>query len=106
MTKNLSADEKLLRGGWIESPEGIKPDETALRIEALTAHCLVKLGTDPSGWETLFVDPHDDRLWELTFPDSDSQGGGPPMLKNLSIAEASTKYPSANNPRLRTPPSD
>jgi hypothetical protein len=102
---HLSADEKVLRGGWTDTPDGLKPDETALRIEALTAHSLVKLGTDPSGWETLYVDPRDNRFWELTFPDSDSQGGGPPMLKNMSIAEATGKYPSVNDPARQAPSS-
>jgi hypothetical protein len=53
---------------------------------------LRRLGSDPSGWDTLYRDPNDGRLWELTFPDSDSEGGGPPRLACLDVDAAREKY--------------
>jgi len=88
----LKPDETLLQGGWVRTTDGLKPDWTCRRIEALTTNSLVKLGTDRSGWDTLYKDPHDHRLWELTFPDSDTQGGGPPRLRHMTNVEAEAKY--------------
>jgi Immunity protein 27 len=44
------------------------------------------------GWETLYRDPDDGRYWERTFPQSGSDGGGPPQLRFLTDYEAKDKY--------------
>ena len=67
-------------------------DDTAERIEWLATHVLEKIAIDASGWDTLFRDPSDDRLWELTYPESWQHGGGPPRLAVLSKGEAAEKY--------------
>ena len=67
-------------------------DAAAARIDRLINGLLIKIGTDLSGWETLYRDPQDGRYWELTFPQSEMQGGGPPRLRHISDKEATQKY--------------
>ncbi|MBI2735202.1 MAG: hypothetical protein HYX38_01410 [Rhodospirillales bacterium] len=55
-------------------------DEICKRIETLVANYLDVLGVDASGWDTLYRDPNDSRLWELVHPQSELSGGGPPEL--------------------------
>jgi Immunity protein 27 len=70
---------------------GERPD-TAQRIQWLIENRLQHLATDSSGWESLYRDPHDGRLWERTYPDSERHGGGPPRLHTLSRDDAASKY--------------
>ena len=58
----------------------------------LKSNVLVKVATSDDGWTTLFKDPNDNRLWELTYSSSDSHGGGAPILNLVSLNEARTKY--------------
>ncbi len=67
-------------------------DETCLRIEWLIKHALRKLAVDSIGWETLYVDPNDGRLWEHTYPQSHMHGGGPPALLCIAEDRAKGKY--------------
>jgi len=88
----LRPEETELTGKWRVTGQEIEKDPTARRIERLTRTMLRRLGADPSGWDTLYRDPEDDRLWELTFPDSDSEGGGPPRLAVVEADTARQKY--------------
>ena len=63
-----------------------------LRIETLVEQILQKVDVDDSGWDTLFRDSEDGRYWELTYPHSSWDGGGPPRLTYLSPEEARAKY--------------
>jgi hypothetical protein len=65
------------------------------RIEWLTRHKLQRLANDFSGWNILFRDLRDGRLWELTFPQSEMHGGGPKRLHVISADEASARYSHA-----------
>ncbi len=40
----------------------------------------------------LYRDPADNRLWELSYPNSALHGGGPPMLRNCTLLEFKLKY--------------
>ena len=51
------------------------------------------LGTAGDGWECVFRDPRDDRLWELTYPESSVHGSGPRRLSVISADAARSKYP-------------
>jgi hypothetical protein len=84
--------ETLLVGQW-DSREGrVVPDQTCVRINELIRTYLKELGRDASGWDVLFRDPEDGRLWELTYPHSELHGGGPPQLRCLRVDEARAKY--------------
>lgn len=91
----LQLEETQLIGAWLETDRGTKADAVTQRINALVAQQLHKVATDTTGWETLYLDPHDGRYWEYTFGNPVS-GGGPPNLRHLSREQARTKYGLTN----------
>ena len=88
----LKAEETDLVGHWTFTGDQVQKDEISLRIEGLINNYLERIGQDASGWNVLFRDPYDGRLWELTYPNSELHGGGPPRLTVLTKEEALTKY--------------
>jgi len=82
-------------GKWIVVDGKARADATCERIEWLTTHHLRKVASSKQwgDWETLFQDPDDGRFWERTFPQGESQGGGPPRLTVLNAEQARAKYP-------------
>jgi hypothetical protein len=89
---DLGQGETELRGAWLAKDGKVVPDEACERIEWLTGKRLERVGTDSSGWEVLYRDPRDGRLWEKTYPHSGCHGGGPPMLVAISEETAEAKY--------------
>lgn len=81
-----------LIGKWVVVDGKVVGDATTARIEALIKDQLDKIGTDPTGWDTLYRHPRDGRYWELTFPESSLHGGGPPRLTRLSNDQVRDKY--------------
>jgi immunity protein 27 of polymorphic toxin system len=88
----LRPEEKRLVGNWIVTPSGTSGDATCARIQALTRSQLRRIAADSTGWDALYQDPTDGRLWELTYPQSESHGGGPPALLQISRDDARQKY--------------
>jgi hypothetical protein len=88
----ISHSETLLVGKWLAIAGRVVADETCERIEGLVHSHLQELGRDETGWDALYSDPDDGRLWELTYPESHRHGGGPPQLRCLSPEEARKKY--------------
>src|SRR6266566_6259105 len=92
----LPPKEVDLRGDWLVQEDcSVVGDATELRIEWLTTQKLERIANDSSGWDTLYRDPRDGRLWELTYPRSEMHGGGPRRLHVLSRDEAAGKYSHA-----------
>jgi hypothetical protein len=81
----LSESESELRG----EVSGDAADE---RIRWLAINRLEALGTTSAGWDWLFRDPRDGRLWELTFPEGSLHGSGPRRLRSISAEEALARY--------------
>jgi len=81
-------------GQWITRDGGVFADEACQRIAWLVENRLRKLATDESGWDVLYEDPVDGRLWERIYPDSGMHGGGPPALILIPLHEAEAKYRS------------
>jgi hypothetical protein len=96
----LQPSETVLIGRWVFKADQLLPDDTCQRIEMLIKDCLTEIGRDPSGWGVLYRDPSDNRLWELSYPESESQGGGAPQLRLVTLEECRQKYakqaPSSN----------
>ena len=88
----IQPTETVLTGKWLSCGGRTVGDETCDRINDLVGSHLRKLGHDASGWEVLYRDPDDGRLWELTYPQSELHGGGPPQLRCLTLDEARKKY--------------
>ncbi|WP_436148153.1 Imm27 family immunity protein [Bosea sp. LjRoot90] len=95
---DLPHHETELRGEWTLSEGRVIADHTCRRIEALTRLVLKRVAAHPSdgGWTILFRDPRDGRLWERTYPKSELHGGGPPLLRQISLAEAMEAYGTAS----------
>ncbi len=88
----LLPSETCLTGKWLSKDGRVVADETCDRVEELTRSYLRGLGRDASGWDALFIDPADGRLWELIYPVSGLHGGGAPELRHLSAEQAKEKY--------------
>lgn len=90
----IDPSEREIVGSWIARNGEIVADPVCRRIERLTSDYLVRVAASPiwGDWEVLFRDPADGRYWERVFPQSESQGGGPPTLRVLDQMEASEKY--------------
>jgi Immunity protein 27 len=88
----LQPHESELVGQWELKNGQAVADTTTRRIKWLTENSLVELGSDSTGWDVLYVDRRDGRLWELTYLQSDSHGGGPPRLALLDPKRAQEKY--------------
>jgi hypothetical protein len=92
----LAPEEVDLRGDWlVQKDRSVIADATDERIEWLTTQKLERIENDWSGWETLYRDPRDGRLWELTYPQGEMQGRGPRRLHLFSRDEAAAKYSHA-----------
>jgi hypothetical protein len=88
----LQPDEIVLSGNWLVEGGRVVADDVCRRIEWLVKSQLERLGRDSSGWDTLYRDPRDGRLWEHIYPQSHMHGGGPPQLKVISAESADAKY--------------
>ena len=91
----LKPEETILTGRWLFDGGANRGDFTCERIKWLTTNELQRLANNPQwgDWEVLFIDPTDGRYWELTYPQGEMQGGGPPQLQVLPEADARKKYP-------------
>jgi hypothetical protein len=90
--QDLRGDEKLLVGTWRDLGGRTEPDLTCDRIQWLLSERLERIAADESGWFTLWRDDRDGRLWELSYPQSELHGGGPPQLALLDRGVARLKY--------------
>lgn len=90
--RSILPHETEITGTWIMVPGSQTEDANCHRIAEILKSDLTELGRDESGWDALYRDRNDQRLWELIFPQSDLQGGGPPKLRCLSIEQAKSKY--------------
>jgi hypothetical protein len=88
----IRPDETELQGKWVLENGTVAADDTCRRIELLTKTHLRKIKADDSGWNILYQDPEDGRYWELTYPQSEMHGGGPPNLRGLSREAAKSRY--------------
>lgn len=88
-TPLLPAERELV--GGIEA-DPVRFDAVALRILHLVEHELEHLANDSSGWQSLFRDPRDGRLWERSYDSSHMHGGGPPSLRVLDAHTAAERY--------------
>jgi hypothetical protein len=88
----LKPKEMILVGSWKLFGGSVEADSVCERIEWLITEYLIEIGEDESGWNKLYQDPENNRYWELTYPESETHGGGAPQLKNISTQEAERKY--------------
>ncbi len=87
------ADEEALVGRWVVRDNEVIADEVCQTINHLISTRLRRVAEREGGWTVLYEDPIDKSYWELTYPHSEMQGGGPPKLTKLSIDNAWRAYP-------------
>ncbi len=92
MSNKIKNDEKVLKGGLIINNGNVEFDDTSLRIGDLISDYLIRIADDKTGWDVLFQDPNDNLYWELTYPNCELQGGGAPLLSEVSYETSKTKY--------------
>jgi hypothetical protein len=90
--EELQPAETRLDGRWIGEGSSAVGDAVEQRIRWLAAERLVALGSASGGWDWLFRDPRDGRLWELTFPQGSLHGSGPRRLAVVASDAAAEKY--------------
>lgn len=90
----INPNEEQIIGNWTLRDNEVLADDVCRRIESLVANHLHCISTDSSGWDVLYRDPTDQRLWELTYRRSEMHNGGPPALNLISGADAAWKYGS------------
>ncbi len=90
--KPLEAHEVQLDGQWLKVGTKVVADDIARRIDELVAFELTRLTASKDGWDVLYVDKRDGRMWELTYPHKDWHGGGPPSLTCVTKDYVQTKY--------------
>jgi hypothetical protein len=95
MTK-IEDYEQMIVGGWVSTDGGFAEDFNSKRILRLVSDVLVEISRDASGWDALYSDPRDNRLWELTYPESYKHGGGAPRLECVALDYAARKYGYSN----------
>jgi hypothetical protein len=88
----LKVEETKLEGGIVFLENKFIENETSQRINWLIKNHLKKMAADKTGWFVLYKDPNDNRYWELSYLQSESHGGGSPVLKIITESEAKVKY--------------
>ena len=83
---------KQLVGKWIKVDGKIVGDDVEKQIDYLISTKLMKIAHRDSGWTLLYRDPDDSSYWELTYPLSEMQGGGPSTLTEMSLDEVIANY--------------
>jgi hypothetical protein len=91
--EKIQPNETVIDSDWTKLSNHLTTEEAfevQKRIYWLRTNYLEKLVD--KGWEILYVDHSDNRFWELTYPNSEMQGGGPPVLKNIDKGIVLSKY--------------
>lgn len=86
--EKIQSHESSIEGKWIEIEGKVVVDENCARVELLIDSHLQKVAVSKSGWDLIYKDPADNRLWHLTYPQSHMHGGGPPSLFSVTESEA------------------
>jgi hypothetical protein len=83
-----------LMGRWVVDPKGnVVADELEEQIQEIVRDHLTRIGDRENGWTTLYRNPSDGSYWELTFPESQLQGGGPSKLTRIAADHIRKLYP-------------
>jgi hypothetical protein len=82
-----------LIGSWTFANNKGVIDENCKMVNELLNKELQFISDDNSGWNKLYKYNIDSSYWELTYPQSDLHGGGPPALKKIKdLNELKNRY--------------
>ncbi len=82
----------VIEGKWIFDGQNVGGDTACDEINSML-RTLTLIGSGDGGWSKLYRHPDSGIIWELTYPQGEMHGGGPPRLESLSDDEARLKYP-------------
>lgn len=74
--------EKEIIGNWAFKDGKIVADSNCDLIDSMIKNDLIEIEVSEDGWTKRFK-VSNGNLWELTFPKSHLQGGGPPKLVRI-----------------------
>jgi hypothetical protein len=77
---------------WIKRGSSLVVDGDTVEIDRLLKEELEHVASTDNGWTQLFVDARGDGYWELSFPQSNTHGGGPRLLSPVSRDLVQSKY--------------
>jgi hypothetical protein len=93
MHHDLQPNETEIRGAWLDTGGKVVADAACERIEWLVKLRLERLGSDATGWETLYRDPSGGRLWSTRIRTANTLvaalqccGVPPRLTQNRSMA--------------------
>lgn len=69
-------------------------DEAEQRIWDAVRNHFTRIAEREFGWAVLYLDPSDATYWELSFPQSELQGGGPAKLTRMAADQILILYPA------------
>jgi hypothetical protein len=87
----LQPGEDELIGSWVETEDGVQADDVERRIRTLVTTSLERLAGSDDGWQALYRDPGDGRLWVHAYP-LELHGGGPQLLYRVDRASAAALF--------------
>ncbi len=61
-------------------------------VETYISLNLVKVTTDQTGWDTLYINQVTNQYWLHTYPNSEEHGGGQPQLMQVSDLVAKKEF--------------
>lgn len=70
---------------WVVRGSGVSAEGDATRIDSLLSAELIELSTADDGWRTLYRHRLTGGLWELSYPQCNTHGGGPRRLRQLTL---------------------
>jgi hypothetical protein len=82
----------IIEGHWSFDDKRVVGDAACEQIDALIPK-FTFLASRDGGWTRLYRTRDCMVFWELTYPRSESHGGGPPRLESYSIGEVQARYP-------------
>lgn len=75
-------NKKEIIGHWKFENGNIIADSNCEIIKSMIKNDLTKIGKSEDGWIIQYK-ANDDSIWELSYPQSHYQGGGPPKLVQI-----------------------
>lgn len=79
----MELNQKEIIGKWIFQDGKVLADENCSIINLMIENDLIEFETSDDGWTKRYKG-NDETIWELSYPESHLQGGGPPKLTAIS----------------------
>lgn len=83
---------KKIIGKWIEENGKVIESKECIVIKNLIETELEQIANREGGWVRLYKNKNKGEYWELDYPQSELQGGGPPTLEPLEESEVQKRY--------------